>query len=618
MTWYRTGTVQLTAGSSAVVGTGVAWLSKVKAGDMFVLPDTGDIFEVDHVVAETQLVLGSTYAGASRSTGYFIVPTVAGLRLLASQVADLIALYQQVPDNLDAANAAAAQALVYRNEAANSKDAAASSASSASTSAFAAAADAATSTAAVVTTAANRADALAYRDAAAVSKDAAATSATNAASSASDALASKNAAATSATTAGTSETNALASKNAAATSATNAAASEANASTSASTATTKAAAAATSETNAAGSATSASTKAGEAATSATQALGYRNQTQAIADSIAGSAVTSVAGRTGAVTLTKADVGLTNVDNTPDANKPVSTAQATAIDAKASKGANSDITSLSGLTTALSIAQGGTGGNTAALARVALGTPQLPVGQVLVSLVGANLVAKPYQGNFIMIGGLYFQIPAAGVSLAPTGAAAGTNYFMYLYMNGGTMTAEYSTTGHSTDATTGVEIKTGDPTRTLVARMATEAAGAWVDSPTRRYVANWFNRSLKFALLTHGDFGVFSPTYQEIGGGAARVAMVTWAGDIDLSYTGTGYNNVANTLWYTTIGVDGVLGTPFNLTGDPGVNVYRPVALRRAFLTNAEGIHIGAAYSQDNQVATTTYTSGNALVMSAVI
>jgi hypothetical protein len=42
------------------------------------------------------------------------------------------------------------------------------------------------------------------------------------------------------------------------------------------------------------------------------------------------AVLSVAGKTGAVTLAKADVGLSNVDNTSDANKPVSTAQATAI------------------------------------------------------------------------------------------------------------------------------------------------------------------------------------------------------------------------------------------------------------------------------------------------
>ena len=41
------------------------------------------------------------------------------------------------------------------------------------------------------------------------------------------------------------------------------------------------------------------------------------------------AVTTVAGRTGAVVLTKDDVGLGNVDNTSDASKPVSTAQAAA-------------------------------------------------------------------------------------------------------------------------------------------------------------------------------------------------------------------------------------------------------------------------------------------------
>lgn len=45
-------------------------------------------------------------------------------------------------------------------------------------------------------------------------------------------------------------------------------------------------------------------------------------------------VQSVAGKTGAVTLNKGDVGLANVDNTSDASKPVSTAQQTALDGKA--------------------------------------------------------------------------------------------------------------------------------------------------------------------------------------------------------------------------------------------------------------------------------------------
>jgi hypothetical protein len=46
------------------------------------------------------------------------------------------------------------------------------------------------------------------------------------------------------------------------------------------------------------------------------------------------AVTSVAGRTGTVTLTKSDVGLANADNTADSAKPVSVAQQAALDLKA--------------------------------------------------------------------------------------------------------------------------------------------------------------------------------------------------------------------------------------------------------------------------------------------
>lgn len=53
-----------------------------------------------------------------------------------------------------------------------------------------------------------------------------------------------------------------------------------------------------------------------------------------ASAAAAAPVQSVAGKTGAVTLAKADVGLGNVDNTSDLNKPVSTATQTALDGKA--------------------------------------------------------------------------------------------------------------------------------------------------------------------------------------------------------------------------------------------------------------------------------------------
>ena len=50
--------------------------------------------------------------------------------------------------------------------------------------------------------------------------------------------------------------------------------------------------------------------------------------------ITSGAVDSVAGKTGVVSLVKADVGLGNVDNTSDLNKPISTATQTALNLKA--------------------------------------------------------------------------------------------------------------------------------------------------------------------------------------------------------------------------------------------------------------------------------------------
>ena len=64
------------------------------------------------------------------------------------------------------------------------------------------------------------------------------------------------------------------------------------------------------------------------------------------------AVTSVAGRVGAVVLTKGDVGLGNVDNTSDANKPVSTATQNALNGKANTTHTHAVANVTGLQAAL--------------------------------------------------------------------------------------------------------------------------------------------------------------------------------------------------------------------------------------------------------------------------
>ncbi len=66
-------------------------------------------------------------------------------------------------------------------------------------------------------------------------------------------------------------------------------------------------------------------------------------------------VTSVNGQTGTVVVTKSDVGLANVDNTSDAAKPISTAQATEFALKLTKASNlSDLGNLATARTNLDV------------------------------------------------------------------------------------------------------------------------------------------------------------------------------------------------------------------------------------------------------------------------
>ncbi|WP_439329516.1 phage tail protein, partial [Enterobacter hormaechei] len=107
---------------------------------------------------------------------------------------------------------------------------------------------------------------------------------------------------------------------------------------------------------------------------------------------------------------------------------------------AKKGANSDITSLSGLTTALSIAQGGTGAKTANEALTALGALGLSGGTLTNSLNIAGIAGNPYAftveglstvgsvwAHTVMVNGTpRFRAGVAGVGGAVSYQIAGRN------------------------------------------------------------------------------------------------------------------------------------------------------------------------------------------------
>lgn len=161
---------------------------------------------------------------------------------------------------------------------------------------------------------------------------------------------------------------------------------------------------------------------------------------------------------------------------------------------------------------------------------------------------------PHNGNTIIINGQVVTIPSAGVTLSNSGVSTNTLYYIYAYLSSGVLTLEYSTTGHSTDASTGVEIKTGDATRTLVG-MAQTAGGSWSGNGSN--TLSYFNRK---EIVLWRYFGstmtTTSTSYVALGGLPERCTWLTWADEpVKFAVNGSVSNSGSNAC-YTSIGVDG--------------------------------------------------------------
>lgn len=122
---------------------------------------------------------------------------------------------------------------------------------------------------------------------------------------------------------------------------------------------------------------------------------------------------------------------------------------------------------------------------------------------------ASLSYVPYNGAYLKINGTLYRIPATGVvGLAATNVfvegvssqnlATASNYNVYAFVNGGVITADFSGVGHSASTTAnnvGIEVKTGDDSRSLIGKIRTPTSGAvgFVDDAQHRFVRSWFNR-----------------------------------------------------------------------------------------------------------------------------
>lgn len=145
--------------------------------------------------------------------------------------------------------------------------------------------------------------------------------------------------------------------------------------------------------------------------------------------------------------------------------------------------------------------------------------------------GANLVLQRKNGTLLTINNNAETIPSAGVSLAPDGLSVGTNYYIYAYMNGATMTLEASATAPATSTVSGIQIKTGSETRTLVGAARIITGPAFVDSGQQRFVRSFYNEK---AIVLLNEFtanrSTTSTSYAILHASEALVEVLTWANE----------------------------------------------------------------------------------------
>lgn len=93
MSWYRTGTLNLTNGSINVTGVGTAFIENVRQGFALIAPDL-KIYEVSAVTSDTALQLATTYQGSTASGQPVIIFQTQGIIAdLSAQIAELLSSF---------------------------------------------------------------------------------------------------------------------------------------------------------------------------------------------------------------------------------------------------------------------------------------------------------------------------------------------------------------------------------------------------------------------------------------------------------------------------------------------------------------------------------------------
>jgi hypothetical protein len=199
---------------------------------------------------------------------------------------------------------------------------------------------------------------------------------------------------------------------------------------------------------------------------------------------------------------------------------------------------------------------------------------------------SQLSLQRYGGKYIplKISGAWEAkiIPGAGVTLSNSGLTAATLYYVYAFSSAGTLTLEAVVTAHALDTDTGLRIKSGDASRTLLGAvyMGAGSPGTFVNSVTRRLCLNWFNRrSLDLSNTFSADRSTSGTTFAEINS-EIELEFLTWDDEaVDIGISGTALQTNSGQAVATAIGIDSTsVATQATSYTAPGSNSRGPLAI----------------------------------------
>lgn len=197
---------------------------------------------------------------------------------------------------------------------------------------------------------------------------------------------------------------------------------------------------------------------------------------------------------------------------------------------------------------------------AATTPISLGTTRLTQVSATSIQLGQGLLPLNVAGTWVT------RPVTAAITIANTGLVATTTYFVYAYDASGATTLVLSTTGHTTNASFGVEVFNGSSGVctpgaycTLVGMIRTQGStpGQFVNSATQRFTLSHFNRR-NIGLVNNFTTSrtTASTTYVELNT-EIRCEFLTWSDEsVLVSYQANGSNDTAGSVNSTAVGFDG--------------------------------------------------------------